>query len=68
MTAIHSCEQVELLSWQSDNDISGDGGILRTVIDEGSGWETPNDIDEITGENYVARLLSINLSCVIQRM
>lgn len=48
------CEQVELLSWQSDNDISGDGGVLRTVMSEGSGWETPNDNDEVTREKHTA--------------
>ena len=31
--------QVELLSWRSIKDISGDGGIIKTVLAEGSGWE-----------------------------
>lgn len=37
------------MSWKSDNDISGDGGVMKYVLSEGSGWETPNNIDKITG-------------------
>lgn len=47
--------QVELLSWKSDNDVSGDGGVMKYVESEGAGWETPNDIDELTGDVWFSR-------------
>jgi len=34
--------EVELLSWKSTKDITGDGGVIKTVQTEGSGWETPS--------------------------
>ena len=39
--------EVELLSWKSSKDISGDGGVLKTVVHEGKGWENPRDEDEV---------------------
>ena len=43
--------EVELLSWNSEKDItpSKDGGIIKTVITEGSGWAMPKDDDEVLG-------------------
>ena len=43
--------EVELLSWNSVNDItpSKDGGIIKTVVTEGEGWAMPKDDDEVTG-------------------
>ena len=43
--------EVELLSWQSNRDISGDGGVLRTIVKDSSGYETPGDRDEVLGES-----------------
>jgi FKBP-type peptidyl-prolyl cis-trans isomerase len=39
--------EVELLSWRSVKDIAGDGGVIKTVVTEGGGWETPGDADEV---------------------
>ncbi|XP_044505306.1 70 kDa peptidyl-prolyl isomerase-like [Mangifera indica] len=38
---------IELLSWTTIRDITGDGGILKKVIKEGEGWATPRDNDEV---------------------
>ncbi|XP_009764944.1 70 kDa peptidyl-prolyl isomerase isoform X3 [Nicotiana tabacum] len=37
---------IELVSWNSVRDITGDGGILKKIIKEGEGWATPKDVDE----------------------
>jgi len=39
--------EVELLSWKSVKDISGDGGVIKTIIKEGEGYPTPRDVDEV---------------------
>lgn len=41
--------EIELISWNSIRDISGDGGILKKIIKEGQGWATPRDVDEALG-------------------
>jgi hypothetical protein len=41
--------QVELLSWKSIKDIGGDGGVIKTVEKEGTGWSKPGDADEALG-------------------
>lgn len=41
--------EVELLSWKSVKDIMGDGGITKTVVKEGEGWEHPKGKDEARG-------------------
>lgn len=48
--------EVELLSWNSVNDVtpSKDGGIIKTVVTEGEGWATPKDNDEVLGNLNVA--------------
>ncbi|XP_031281283.1 70 kDa peptidyl-prolyl isomerase-like [Pistacia vera] len=38
---------IELLSWSTIRDITGDGGILKKIIKEGEGWATPRDNDEV---------------------
>ncbi|GIL42473.1 hypothetical protein Vafri_434 [Volvox africanus] len=38
--------EVELLSWRSTKDISGDGGVIKTIVQEGSGWSTCQDLFE----------------------
>ncbi|XP_055809233.1 70 kDa peptidyl-prolyl isomerase-like [Solanum dulcamara] len=45
--------EIELVSWNSIRDISGDGGILKKIIKEGEGWATPRDVDEVLVK-YVA--------------
>ncbi|XP_015056471.1 70 kDa peptidyl-prolyl isomerase-like [Solanum pennellii] len=45
--------EIELISWNSIRDISGDGGILKKIIKEGQGWATPRDVDEVLVK-YVA--------------
>ena len=47
--------EVELLSWKSVKDISGDGGIIKKIVAEGSGWEKPRDVDEVQVK-YTAKL------------
>lgn len=49
---MYSC-QVELLSWRSVKDISGDGGVIKTVVQEGSGWEQCQELYEAKGEARV---------------
>lgn len=39
---------VELISWKSVKDISGDGGVIKKVLAEGSGYEKPSGKDEVT--------------------
>lgn len=39
--------EVELLSWQSVKDISGDGGVIKTILQEGVDWSKPNGRDEV---------------------
>ena len=40
---------MELLGWRSVKDISGDGGVIKTITKEGSEWQKPNDRDEVLG-------------------
>ncbi|OVA11790.1 Peptidyl-prolyl cis-trans isomerase [Macleaya cordata] len=46
---------VELLSWTSIRDLSGDSGILKKILKDGEGWATPKDSDEVLVK-YEARL------------
>ncbi|CAL5435287.1 unnamed protein product [Camellia sinensis] len=46
---------VEMLSWNTIRDLTGDGGILKKIVREGEGWATPNDADEVLIK-YNARL------------
>ncbi|CAD7701085.1 unnamed protein product [Ostreobium quekettii] len=39
--------EVELLGWKSVKDIAGDGGVIKTTMVEGEGWENPRDKDEV---------------------
>jgi hypothetical protein len=43
--------QVELLSWKSNKDLNGDGGIIKTTTREGDGWEHAKDKDEVIGKH-----------------
>ncbi|KAG2434445.1 hypothetical protein HYH02_012275 [Chlamydomonas schloesseri] len=47
--------EVELLSWRSVKDIVGDGGIIKSVVVEGSGWEQCQDLFEAK-VSYSARV------------
>lgn len=40
---------IELISWTSIRDLTGDGGILKRIVKEGDGWATPRDGDEVFG-------------------
>lgn len=33
-------------------DLSGDGGVIKTVVQEGKGWEHPKGKDEVIGELF----------------
>jgi len=37
--------EVELLGWKSSKDLSGDGGVVKTVLVEGTGWEVAKEAD-----------------------
>jgi FK506-binding protein 4/5 len=47
--------EVELLDWKSVKDVAGDGGLIKTVLAEGEGWQTPGDADEVVVEYEVRR-------------
>ncbi|KAF5750318.1 hypothetical protein HS088_TW03G00652 [Tripterygium wilfordii] len=38
---------IEMLSWSTVKDITGDGGVLKKITMEGEGWATPRDADEV---------------------
>ncbi|XP_057437886.1 70 kDa peptidyl-prolyl isomerase-like [Lotus japonicus] len=38
---------IEMLSWSTIRDLTGDGGIMKKVIREGEGWAAPKDADEV---------------------
>lgn len=44
---------IELLSWRSSKDLMGDGGIIKTVAEEGDGWQQPGRDDELEVEYAV---------------
>jgi len=44
---------VELLSWKSINDLCGDGGVVKTVISKGEGYEKPGLEDEVLARYVV---------------
>ncbi|KAL1813451.1 hypothetical protein ACET3Z_023516 [Daucus carota] len=46
---------IELLSWNTIRDITEDGGILKKIVEEGEGWATPKEFDEVLVK-YNARL------------
>mmetsp|Transcript_20256 Transcript_20256/g.28042 ORF Transcript_20256/g.28042 Transcript_20256/m.28042 type:complete len:474 (+) Transcript_20256:2-1423(+) len=46
--------EVELLRWKSVKDITGNGGIIKTIVTKGAGFKKPNDIDEVTVK-YMAK-------------
>lgn len=46
---------IELLSWNTIRDITEDGGILKKIVEEGEGWATPKEFDEVVVK-YNARL------------
>lgn len=43
---------IEMLSWSTIRDLTGDGGIMKKVIREGEGWAAPKDADEVLGNNH----------------
>lgn len=40
---------IEMVSWNTIRDVTGDGGILKKIIEEGEGWDTPKEDDEVFG-------------------
>ncbi|KAG6694505.1 hypothetical protein I3843_09G051500 [Carya illinoinensis] len=46
---------IEMLSWTTIRDITGDGGILKKITKEGEGWATPREADQVLVK-YEARL------------
>lgn len=44
---------IEMLSWSSIRDLTGDGGVKKKIIREGEGWATPREADEVLGNSNV---------------
>lgn len=49
LTPISLFHQVELLHWKSVRELTDDGGVIKKAVQEGTGWENPKDVDEVTG-------------------
>eukprot|EP00878_Enallax_costatus_P000765 GHUV01000883.1.p1 GENE.GHUV01000883.1~~GHUV01000883.1.p1 ORF type:complete len:637 (+),score=229.81 GHUV01000883.1:67-1911(+) len=47
--------EVELIDWKSVKDITGDGGVIKSIQTEGQGWQNPKDEDEVV-ITYTARV------------
>ena len=45
--------EVELLHWRSVSDLTGDEGVIKTIVKEGTGFDTPSEHDEVLG-NFAA--------------
>jgi len=43
--------EIEMLSWSTIRDLTGDGRIMKKLIREGEGWATPREDDEVLGNN-----------------
>jgi FK506-binding protein 4/5 len=39
--------EVELISWESKDDLFGDEGVIKTLTKEGTGWKKPKSGDEV---------------------
>lgn len=39
--------EVELISWASKDDLFGDEGVIKTLLQEGTGWKKPKAGDEV---------------------
>lgn len=44
---------VEMISWSTIRDVTGDGGVLKKIITEGEDWATPKDGDEVSGDHSI---------------
>lgn len=44
--------EIELLYWCTVRDLRGDGGVLKKVTKEGSGWATPKEADQVLSIHY----------------
>lgn len=42
--------EVELMDWKSVSDITGDGGVIKKTIVEGTGYDNPQNKDEVLGK------------------
>jgi len=40
--------EIELLSWQSETDLTKDGGVLKRSIEDGKGWDQPKEGSTVT--------------------
>lgn len=47
--------EIELLDWDSKDDLFSDGGVVKTQLKEGSGWKEPKDGDEVQIRMKVTR-------------
>lgn len=44
---------IELLSWTTITDLTGDGGLFKKITRDGHGWATPRDADQVLGLFYI---------------
>lgn len=54
---------IEMLSWNSIRDLTGDGGILKKITREGEGWTTPKNGDEVLGNTVSDHYICIWVPC-----
>eukprot|EP00218_Dolichomastix_sp_CCMP3274_P005528 CAMPEP_0170159242 /NCGR_PEP_ID=MMETSP0033_2-20121228/70240_1 /TAXON_ID=195969 /ORGANISM="Dolichomastix tenuilepis, Strain CCMP3274" /LENGTH=550 /DNA_ID=CAMNT_0010396715 /DNA_START=15 /DNA_END=1667 /DNA_ORIENTATION=+ len=47
--------EVELFSWKSVKDITGDGGVIKKLLTEGEGYNKPGEKDEVLVEYSVTQ-------------
>lgn len=40
--------EVELVHWRTVTDLTGDGGVVKKVLEEGQGFDKPRGMDEVT--------------------
>lgn len=55
--------EIELLSWTTVWDLTGDAGILKKIMRHGLGWATPRDADQVLSI-YTYFLIFVNLYIV----
>jgi FK506-binding protein 4/5 len=59
--------EVELLGWKSENDLSGDGGVVRVAkVIEGEGWENPKKGDSCEVSFEVSKKDSDGKMCKVK--
>jgi len=50
--------EIELLSWNSEEDLTKDGGVLKKILKEGEGWAKPKEDEPVTVNYVIKRLVN----------